>query len=118
MKTVHSGLEPKTFHETKPENVVEVEVCKKSGFLASNYCRRYGTTYTEYFVKGTEPVQTCPYHSYAKICTQSGLLANPNCPSTRSVYGRGEYIGNNDLWQTHSYNYKPKNIPLQVCNIH
>ncbi len=118
MRSVHSGLEPKTFQETKPENVVEVEVCKKSGFLASSYCKRYGTSYTEYFVKGTEPVQTCPYHSYAKVCTQSGLLANPNCPSTRSVYGRGEYIGNSNLWQTSSYYYKPKNIPLQVCTIH
>ncbi len=118
MRAVHSGLEQKTFHETKPENIVEVEVCKKSGFLASSYCRRYGTSYTEYFVKGTEPIQTCPYHSYAKVCTQSGLLANPNCPSTRSVYGRGEYIGNGDLWQTHSYYYKPKNIPLEVCTIH
>lgn len=118
MKKVHEGLDSKTFYETKPENVVEIEVCKKSGFLATSYCKRYGTSYKEYFVKGTEPIQTCPYHSYAKICTQSGLLANANCPSTRSVYGRGEYIGNSDLWQTHSYNYKPKNIPLQVCTTH
>lgn len=118
MRTVHNELEPKTFYETKPENVVEVEVCKKSGFLACSYCRRYGTSYTEFFVKGTEPVQTCPYHSYAKVCTESGLLANENCPSTRSVYGRGEYIGNDDLWQTRSYYYKPRNIPLEVCTIH
>ncbi len=118
MKRVHEGLEPKTFYETKPENVVEVAVCKKSGFLATSSCRSYGTSYTEFFVKGTEPVQTCPYHSYAKVCVESGLLANSNCPRTRSVYGRGEYIGSNDLWQTRSYNYKPKNIPLKVCNIH
>lgn len=118
MRSVHEGLESKTFYETKPENVVEVEVCKKSGFLATSSCRRYGTTYTEYFVKGTEPVQTCPYHSYAKVCRESGLLANENCPSTKSVYGRGEYIESNGLWQTSSYNYKPKNIPTQVCTIH
>ncbi len=118
MKRIHEGLEPKTFYETKPENVVEVEVCKKSGFLATNSCKRSGTAYTEYFVKGTEPVQTCPYHSYAKVCTQSGLLANPNCPRTKNVYGKGEYIGNNNLWQTHSNNYKPKNIPLEVCTMH
>lgn len=118
MRSAHEGLEPKTFYETKPENVVEVEVCKKSGFLASSSCKRYGTTYTEFFVKGTEPTQTCPYHSYAKVCTESGLLANPNCPRTRNVYGRGEYIGNNNLWQTSSYNYKPKNVPVHVCTIH
>ena len=118
MRNVHNGLEPRTFYETKPETVLEVEVCKKSGFLASSSCKSYRTSYIEYFVPGTEPVQTCPYHSYAKVCRESGLLATQNCPSTRSVYGRGEYIGNNDLWQTSSYNYKPKNIPLQACTIH
>lgn len=118
MRTSHEGLKPKTFHETKPENVLEVQVCKKSGFLATSYCRRYGTAYTEYFVKGTEPIQTCPYHSYAKVCRESGLLAKENCPSTKSVYGRGEYIENNNLWQTRSSYYKPKNVPTKPCTIH
>ena len=108
----------KTFYETKPETVLEVEVCKKSGFLASNNCKSYRTSYTEYFVPGTEPIQTCPYHSYAKVCKESGMLATDNCPSTRSVYGRGEYIQSNDLWKTRSYNYKPTNIPLEACTIH
>ena len=118
MKNVHTGLEPKTFYETKPETVMEVEICKKSGFLASSYCKSYRTSYTEYFVPGTEPIQTCPYHSYAKVCKESGLLAKENCPSTRSVYGRGEYIQSNELWKTNSYNYKPTNIPLERCPIH
>lgn len=100
MRRVHEGLEPKTFHETKPEGVVEVQVCKKSGFLATSSCRSYRTAYTEYFVSGTEPIQTCPYHSSAKVCTESGLLATENCPRTRSVYGSGEYINSNGLWQT------------------
>ena len=118
MKNLHTGLEPKTFYETKPETVVEVEVCKKSGFLASNYCKSYRTSYIEYFVPGTEPIQTCPYHSYAKVCKESGLLAKDSCKSTRSVYGRGEYIQSSDLWKTSSYNYKPTNIPLEACTIH
>lgn len=117
MRSVHTGLQPKTFYETKPEDVLEVEVCKKSGFLSTRYCKNYGTSYTEFFVKGTEPVQTCPYHSYAKVCTESGLLANSNCTNTKNVYGRGEYVENNDLWQTRSYYYKP-NIPLKACTIH
>ena len=118
MLRIHNGLEAKSFMDTRPENVVEVEVCNKSGFLATNTCRRSGCAYTEYFVKGTEPVQTCPYHSSAKICTQSGLLANPNCPKTRSVYSRGELIGNSSLWQTKSSYYKSNNVPMQVCTMH
>ena len=118
MNILHQGLEPRTFHDTIPENVAEVQVCKKSGFLATKTCKSYGTTYTEYFVKGTEPIQTCPYHSSAKICTESGLLANENCPRTKNVYGKGEYIRSNGLWQTTSGNYKPTNVPLEVCTIH
>jgi penicillin-binding protein 1A len=117
MRSVHEGLEQKSFYETKPENVLEIEVCKKSGFLATSYCRNYGTSYTEFFVKGTEPVQTCPYHSYAKVCRESGLLANANCTSTKSVNGRGEYVNGNNLWKTQSHYYKP-NVPLEVCTMH
>ena len=118
MKRLHEGLEPKTFYETKPEGVVETVVCKKSGFLATSSCKYSGCAYTEYFVSGTEPIQTCPYHSSAKICTESGLLATENCPHKRSVYGSGEYIDSKGLWQTKSGYYKPKNIPLERCNIH
>ena len=118
MRKVHIGLSIQTFSETMPENVVAVEVCKKSGFLASSTCKKYRTTYTEYFVKGTEPVQTCPYHSSAKVCTETGLLAADNCPSTKRVYGRGEYIGNNGLWKTTSSYYKVTNIPTKACTLH
>ena len=97
---------------------MEALVCKKSGFLATSSCKYSGCAYTEYFVMGTEPIQTCPYHSSAKICTESGLLATENCPRTRSVYGRGEYINSNGLWKTKSGYYKPKNIPLEKCTIH
>ena len=118
MQRVHEGLEPKTFYETKPEGVLEVEVCKKSGFLATSTCRSYRTSYVEYFVQGTEPIQTCPYHSSAKVCTESGLLAKDNCTKTKKVYASGEYINGDGLWNTRSGYYKPKNVPLSRCNIH
>jgi len=118
MQRVHEGLEPKTFYETKPEGVLEVEICKKSGFLATSTCRSYRTAYIEYFVQGTEPIQTCPYHSSAKICTESGLLATENCTKTKKVYATGEYINGEGLWNTKSGYYKPKNVPIYRCNIH
>lgn len=116
MTKMHQGLEPRTFASTRPEGVVEALVCKKSGFLATSYCKNSGCAYTEFFVSGTEPQQNCPYHSQAKICTESGLLATPNCPKTRSVSGRGEYINSKGLWKTNG-SYKP-NIPTERCNIH
>ena len=117
MRRAHEGLEEKSFEEERPENVVEAEICEKSGFLATATCKNYRTTRTEYFVKGTEPIQTCPYHSTAKICTESGLLATEKCTKTKRVYGRGEYINKNNLWKTKSY-YGTPNVPLQKCTIH
>ena len=105
-------------HLENRKSVVEALVCKKSGFLATSTCRSYGTAYTEYFVSGTEPIQTCPYHSSAKVCTESGLLANENCPRTKRVSGRGEYINDNGLWKNKSGYYKPKNVPLNRCTMH
>ena len=118
MKRVHEGLEPKTFYETKPESALQILVCKKSGFLATSTCKNYGTAYTEFFVPGTEPIQTCPYHSGAKVCLESGLLAKENCPRTKRVYGRGEYMESGDLWQTRSSYRKVKNVPTEACHIH
>ena len=86
--------------------------------MKAQTCKNYRTTRTEYFVSGTEPIQTCPYHSSAKVCTESGLLATKKCPRTRSVYGRGEYINKDNLWKTKSYYGSPKNVPLQRCRIH
>ncbi len=117
MQKIHEGMETKRFYDTKPEGVLEVEVCKKSGFLATSTCERYRTSYVEYFAQGTEPVQTCPYHSSAKVCVQSGLLATENCSNTRRVYATGEYINGDGLWSTRGY-YKPKNVPVYRCNIH
>ncbi len=57
MKQVHTGLVMKQFSENIPEGVVQVEVCKKSGFLATSNCKYSGTKYTEYFVAGTEPTR-------------------------------------------------------------
>ena len=62
MKKIHTGLAMIKFSDDIPEGVVQVEVCKKSGFLATSNCRYSGTAYMEYFVAGTEPVGTCPYH--------------------------------------------------------
>ena len=53
MQRVHENLEYVTFE--KPEDIITVTVCRKSGMLATDICNAYGCAYTEYFAKGTEP---------------------------------------------------------------
>ena len=81
MKQVHSGLPSKDFDDSKPDNVVAVTICKKSGMLATEICSEDPSeSYTEYFIRGTEPTKPCECHVKVRICKETGLLANDNCP--------------------------------------
>jgi len=45
---------------SRPENVIDVDICADSGLLATQYCPN---TYKQSFVKGTEPKNYCNFHS-------------------------------------------------------
>lgn len=80
MTRVHEGLEDKEILE-KPEEIIEVEVCMKSGKLPTpGLCDAH--VYTEYFVEGTEPTTSCDVHVFGQVCYSDGVLATPYCPST------------------------------------
>lgn len=69
-----------------PDDVVEVEICAKSGKLVKKgVCtgdHREGMVYTEYFKKGTEPEEECDTHYCVKVCSSSGMKPNAYCPKT------------------------------------
>lgn len=72
-----------------PDSIVEVEICTKSGKLATSACRADGRSSiidTEYFVSGTEPTDYCDVHTSYTVCSVSGLLATAYCQNvvTRS----------------------------------
>ena len=82
MEQVHKGLEGKTFASTRPNNVTSAKICKASGKIATELCEkdpRENQVYTEYFVKGTVPKETCTCHVTVDICKETGLLANEYC---------------------------------------
>lgn len=45
-----------------PANLIARSICRKSGLLATPACEAAGTTYHEWYVKGTEPRAECPVH--------------------------------------------------------
>ena len=82
MKQAHSGLEGKTFAQSRPDGVTTAKVCRDSGLLPNEHCEkdpRGDRTYTEYFVKGTVPTKTCECHVKVEICKETQLLANEFC---------------------------------------
>ncbi|MBR3133345.1 MAG: transglycosylase domain-containing protein [Clostridia bacterium] len=99
MKTIHEGLEAKSFEQ--PSNIVSATVCKDSGLLPSDNCSE---TVTDIFVKDRVPTQVCGKNSRKyQICADSGLLAIPGqCPNIEEV----TFVDNEG------------DIPTQMCNIH
>lgn len=90
MEKVHVGLPAATF--TKPSGVVQVEVCRDSGLLPTELCkkdRRGSRVYTEYFnnKNGTIPTEYCTTHKVVEVCPDSFKLANPTCISKVGTVG-------------------------------
>jgi penicillin-binding protein 1A len=88
MITATRGDDPTWFRA--PETITSAEICRLSGKLATDGCRSVLTTddkgnesirsqvYTEYFVRGTEPIEYCPLHS--RIPQFPGSLASTVAP--------------------------------------
>jgi len=81
MARVHEGYSAKEFKA--PDNLVYVDICTKSGKLATELCAldpRGSTIRKEVFIKGTEPTESCDVHVQAEIHAPSGKLATENTP--------------------------------------
>lgn len=80
MTAIHENLEPQEIME-KPEEIIEVEVCEKSGKLPiAGLCDVSGHVYTEYFVEGTEPMDFCDVHYVGSVCMTDGVPCTMYCP--------------------------------------
>jgi penicillin-binding protein 1A len=92
MKEATAGDEPKWFRA--PATVTTANVCRISGKLPVDACRNVVSTaedgsltvrsavYTEYFVRGTEPIDFCPVHGRGGfgefvVGTGGGMMAPP-----------------------------------------
>ncbi|MGN1298957.1 MAG: transglycosylase domain-containing protein [Candidatus Scatovivens sp.] len=96
IKQAHQGLSGKKFEPTS--NITSVSVCTESGKLPKEGC----PVYTEIFVKGTEPTDSCDVHQTAIICKDTECIANEFCRNTeiRTFYSLPEKEATNNLWST------------------
>ncbi len=67
---------------TRPEGVTRVEVCALSGLLPTEACPR---RVLEWFIPGTEPTATDPFHQRLTIDRRSGLLADDSTPEADRI---------------------------------
>lgn len=112
MTKVHSGKSASTF--TQPSGVVSATICKTSGKKATSKC---SDTYQEIFVEGTVPGECDAHSSSARICNETGLLANDYCPDVITKYYsylvEKEKLG---LWK--SLSSSVTSAPTTYCTTH
>ncbi len=114
MSQVCAKIPTATYH-AKPSNVISLTIDTKSGKLPSSLSALdpRGTLRTEYFIKGTEPTTTDNVHTYVTVCSETGYLATPSCPSTRKVVGVKRPYTVNPIVGDIGYE-----VPHGYCNIH
>ena len=123
MNKVNRSKSLKDVDFDRPNGIVSCSICKKSGKLAvdgvCNHDPRGSMVRTEYFVKGTEPTESCDVHTKVTICTASNLPANEGCPdstiTTRVYVIRPD--GSVGVTSDSEYEY-PKNFKKKTCNVH
>ena len=114
MDKINDDKLPINFH--MPSNIVECEICTKSGQLATSACKadvRLSIVSSEYFVSGTEPVTDCSLHYSYSVCSQSGMKPGPYCQKTswRALIKLPEETTGHT--QDNDYAYSSK----QTCNV-
>ncbi|MFL5350212.1 MAG: penicillin-binding protein 1C [Hyalangium sp.] len=62
-----------------PEGAVAVDVCPLSGRLASADCPHRKS---EWFLPGSAPTESCPFHTKVKLDRRNGLRASATCPAS------------------------------------
>lgn len=98
-------------YSAMPSNVISVAVDTKSGMLATDASG--SDVRTEYFTKGTQPTEPDTLHQTAEICTESGFLATPSCPSTETKSGIVRpYTPNKRVADI------GRELPHYYCNLH
>ena len=83
MLKVHEGLPNKDF--TRPDGIVEREICLDSGLLATDLCKadkRGDRTKKEIFDKNNVPTEECQTHVLVTVCPESFKKPNPTCIKT------------------------------------
>lgn len=122
LKFIHQGLPSRDF--TRPDNLVRVAVCTKSGLRPGPNCPPEDIT-SDWFLPENVPTQICDIHVELEISTQSGLLAGPYCPENvrekRVFLDRPAFITTTASWRGGA-GLRPADAALMppsgVCPLH
>ncbi len=111
------------FKELRPDGIIDMEVCGKTGLKPSSICYAAGTVVTEMFTAQNAPEETCSHMIDMEviICSRSGLLAGPDCPYVETrVYYQNYHYYDDDYYHPnyhHYHHYHHIMPPTETCHI-
>jgi penicillin-binding protein 1A len=87
MEEIHRDLAERQFE--RPSGIMNETVCRDSGLLATDLCRRHrdGRTVSEVFATGTQPTQFCDAHMELRICHETEQQASHFCHNGETRIG-------------------------------
>jgi penicillin-binding protein 1A len=91
----------------KPNDIIQVAVCSKSGILPSDICPE-NSIISDYCTRDTVPGKTCDVHQEVFICPESGKLAGEYCPQPELRV----------MVKTKGNSRDSNRIPSESCDIH
>ena len=122
MEKIHKDLPAAKFE--RPSTVINVEVCRDSGLLATDACKtdlRGSRVTTEIFnsKNGSVPKTYCEIHEVVAVCPDSFKLANPTCINTVGTVNisriNRHYAEGEPTVQPTDYEYE---VPTTYCEYH
>lgn len=121
MEQIHADLPNKKFEQ--PSGIVTATICRDSGLLATEDCKkdpRGSRAYSEIFVRGTVPTETCTCHVNVKTCNDTGKIATEFCPNvTENIYITRPDSKENTAWKNaQDAQYMLPEDLVDTCDIH
>ena len=97
------GLLPKSEWFAKPfDEMLEVDICKKSGYRASSVCDDVSTEFIQLSGQKTEP---CPFHKLVHLDASGHYQVNSSCEDISNIKSQSWF----SLPPLQAYYYKSKN---------
>jgi penicillin-binding protein 1C len=115
MFSIFNQLSQRSWFTVPTSDLEKIEVCKESGFKASDICDKKEI---KYFPKGASKTKVCPYHKLIHLNETGTYRVNSNCYPVDKMKHQAWFVASPTqeyFYRQHSFNYKPLPDYLPAC---
>lgn len=115
MFSIFNQLSQPAWFTVPTSDLEKIEICKESGFKASDICNKKET---KYYPKGAAKTKTCPFHKLIHLDETGQYRVNSNCYPVDKMKHQSWFVASPTqeyFYRQHSFNYKPLPDYLASC---